>query len=303
MKRRSLATVLALALALILGVSSLAGSTIAWFTENVTSSDNRIQSGTLDVEMKYYDDAAKIWKDVEPTTQIIDTSRLYMPGSIEVVFLQAENAGSLALKYKLGITAVNQTIGTSVNGKTIKLTDYLQAGAWVLDGTELSMDSIDSYGEIHEFIFKDGNLVPEMKPLVEFAEVELAGQLVGTTTKEQKASELLSDRVLPAAPAEGSAAAAENTDTIALVFYMPAEIGNDMNFRGQQPQIAVGVHLLAGQATIETDSFDATYDQDAIYPAYSTHEELLAQQTSTTNAEPATEANAAESGTNENVNP
>ena len=144
-KRRSLATVLALALALILGVSSLAGSTIAWFTENVTSSGNRIQSGTLDVEMKYYDDAAKIWEDVEPTTQIIDTSRLYMPGSIEVVFLQAENAGSLALKYKLGITAVNKTIGTSVNGKTIKLTDYLQAGAWVLDGDEFTKEYITKY--------------------------------------------------------------------------------------------------------------------------------------------------------------
>jgi len=154
-KRRSLATVLALALALILGVSSLAGSTIAWFTENVTSSGNRIQSGTLDVEMKYYDDAAEIWKDVEPTTQIIDTRRLYMPGSIEVVLLQAENAGSLALKYKLGITAVNQTVGTSVNGKTIKLTDYLQAGAWVLDGQQLKMEHFDSYSEALGMITAD----------------------------------------------------------------------------------------------------------------------------------------------------
>jgi len=142
-----------------------------------------------------------------------------------------------------------------------------------------------------------------MKPLVEFEETEITDAVAGTTTKEQKASVLISDRTLPAAPAPESAEPAKNTETFALVFYMPAEIGNDMNFRGQQPQIAVGVHLLAGQATIETDSFDANYDQDAIYPEYSTHEELLAQQTSTTNAEPAAETNAAEPGTNENVNP
>ena len=307
MRHRSIATVLAFALALLLGVSSLAGSTVAWFTESVTSSGNNMRAGTLDVEMKYYDSATEQWLDGGPTTKLLDSSKLYMPGSIEVVFLQAENAGSLALKYKLGVTAVNKVIGTSVNGDTIKLSKFLRAGAWVLDDdAALSMDKIDSYSEIHEFIFNNGVLVPEMQPLVEFAEVEITDQLAGTATEEQKASELLSDRVLPAAPADGSAA--ENTDTIALIFYMPAEIKNEMNFRGQQPEVEIGVHLLAGQAVEEKDSFGNTYDVNANYPDYSTHDELLKQPAAT--AVEAAAGQDAEAGTSEtgnadseNVNP
>lgn len=295
MKRRRLGSVLALAIALLLIVSSLAGTTVAWFTGKVTSS-NRIQSGPLDVEMKYYNKLTARWEDVEPTTKIVDTSRLYLPGSIETVLLQAENAGSLALKYKLGITAVNRRIGTSVNSTEIRLTDYLQAGAWVLDETDLTADSFASYSNVFALISEDAKLPAEqrkMKPLVEYAESEIKDAVAGTVTREQKASVLLSDRVLLEAPAADSTVPAQNTETIALVFYIPIEIGNEMNFRGQQPQIAVGVHLLAGQASVESDSFDSSYDKDANYPKYKMK------------LDSAAEPNGAETGTaeNENLNP
>ena len=43
------------ALALLLCVSMLIGSTFAWFTDSVTSAGNIIKSGTLDISMKWAD--------------------------------------------------------------------------------------------------------------------------------------------------------------------------------------------------------------------------------------------------------
>ena len=39
------------ALALLMCVSMLIGSTFAWFTDSVTSAGNKIQAGTLDIEL------------------------------------------------------------------------------------------------------------------------------------------------------------------------------------------------------------------------------------------------------------
>ena len=39
------------ALSLLLCVSMLIGSTFAWFTDSVTSAGNKIQAGTLDVQL------------------------------------------------------------------------------------------------------------------------------------------------------------------------------------------------------------------------------------------------------------
>ena len=54
-------------IALILCVAMLAGSTFAWFTDEVVSTGNIIQSGTLDVEMYWANGTeapdTATWKD------------------------------------------------------------------------------------------------------------------------------------------------------------------------------------------------------------------------------------------------
>ena len=54
---------------------------------------------------------------------------------------------------------------------------------------------------------------------------------------------------------------------LALVVYMPETVGNEANYRGDAvPTIELGVNLVAAQDTVESDSFDNTYDQNAGYP-------------------------------------
>ena len=51
------------ALSLLLCIGMLVGNTFAWFTDNVTSTNNIIKSGTLDVEMYWADGTEAIPDD------------------------------------------------------------------------------------------------------------------------------------------------------------------------------------------------------------------------------------------------
>ena len=269
MKRRSLALVLSMALALLLGVGSLAGSTVAWFTDSITSL-NSIQSGTLDVEMNYRYPGEAAWKSVELNTPLFEQDKLHVPGCIQTVFLQAENVSTLALKYQLGITAANTVIGKNEAGEDIRLTDYLEVGAWLVDGKIITEASFKDRAAVQEMLTADEALSAEeqhMHKLKDFAAPEFE-----SANSTDKAVILLTNRDLEAAPADTDAApaAAKNTETIALVLHLPIDVDNVANYRGtERPQIAIGVHLLAGQAMVETDAFGKEYDQLAESPAYS----------------------------------
>ena len=106
------------ALSLLLCVSMLVGTTFAWFTDSVTSGNNIIQSGTLDVEMQWAmgteDPASAAWTDA--STGPIFNYDLWEPGYVEVRHVQIKNAGSLGLKYQLAIEA---------NGEVSKLADVI----------------------------------------------------------------------------------------------------------------------------------------------------------------------------------
>ena len=83
-------------ISLILCFSMLIGTTFAWFTDSVTSANNIIKSGNLDIELEYW--TGKEWKDVKEAADIL-TNTLWEPGVTEVAYLRVANAGSLSLKY------------------------------------------------------------------------------------------------------------------------------------------------------------------------------------------------------------
>ena len=116
---------LASLMALILCVSSLLGTTYAWFTDEVTSSNNVITSGNLDIELEYWNGTE--WKDVNGASDIL-TNKLWEPGVTEVAYLRVANAGTLAFKYQLGINIVSETAGVNKAGASFKLSDYIQFG-------------------------------------------------------------------------------------------------------------------------------------------------------------------------------
>ena len=58
------------ALALFICVSMLIGSTYAWFTDTVTSSGNKIQSGTLKIDLEMLDKDGT-WSSIKDSEEAI----------------------------------------------------------------------------------------------------------------------------------------------------------------------------------------------------------------------------------------
>ena len=96
-------------LALFLCFAMLLGTTYAWFTDSVTSANNIIKSGTLDVEMYYADgtkavpaDDSAEWKNAQGVA-LYTADQLWEPGYTDAKHIKISNEGSLALKYQLAI--------------------------------------------------------------------------------------------------------------------------------------------------------------------------------------------------------
>ncbi|MBE6633199.1 MAG: hypothetical protein E7620_02515, partial [Ruminococcaceae bacterium] len=111
-------------MALFLCFTMLLGTTYAWFTDSVSSANNLIVAGNLDVELKYAKPAADgsltAW-DTVADKQVFDPNALWEPGRVEVVYLEVSNVGTLALKYQLGVNAEDTVIGKTADGKDIEL--------------------------------------------------------------------------------------------------------------------------------------------------------------------------------------
>lgn len=67
--------------------------------------------------------------DVNQSTKLFNAAALYEPGYTEYVKLTIKNAGTLALKYQLGIYAHSETKGVNVAGDEFALSDYIKVGA------------------------------------------------------------------------------------------------------------------------------------------------------------------------------
>ena len=116
---------MASALSLLLCFSMLVGTTFAWFTDSVTSANNIIKSGNLDVELEYSTDMVN-WTAVDANTNIFDDEALWEPSYTEVVYLRVSNLGNLAFKYKLGIEIADETAGKTKDNVEFKLSDYIE---------------------------------------------------------------------------------------------------------------------------------------------------------------------------------
>ncbi len=101
------------ALALVMCVAMLIGSTFAWFTDSASTAVNTIQSGTLKVELEMYNETTKEWETAEGETLNWVTADgrtdniLWEPGcTYKLPKLRVRNAGNLALKYEVVISGL-----------------------------------------------------------------------------------------------------------------------------------------------------------------------------------------------------
>ncbi len=99
---------------LLLCFTMLFGTTYAWFTDSVTSSNNKIVAGNLDVELHMNIDGNGYTNISEDETPIFgpgsfaqdnNASTLWEPGKTQVAYLMIKNNGSLALKYTVALKA------------------------------------------------------------------------------------------------------------------------------------------------------------------------------------------------------
>ena len=215
--------------ALFLCFAMLLGTTYAWFTDSVTSANNIIQSGNLDVELYYQVEGQTDWTKVTADTNVFMEDALWEPGHTEVVKLKVVNEGSLALKYTLGVNIADETGSVNAAGQTFLLSDYIKFG--IVEGAQT------------------------------YTRDEAIAAVDATANALNTAWNSGSAKLLPLT--DGNA---DNEDVVTMVVYMPTTVGNEANHAkgAAVPTIKLGINLLATQADYESDSFGADYDADAI---------------------------------------
>lgn len=98
-KKNTKKSLLASLLSLVLSCSMLIGSTFAWFSDEVVSNNNKIQSGTLSVDLELLDKDTGKWESIKESKKPIFNHDLWEPGYTDVKVLKIENEGTLALKW------------------------------------------------------------------------------------------------------------------------------------------------------------------------------------------------------------
>lgn len=210
-------------LVLALCCTMLVGTTFAWFTDSVSSANNVIKSGNLDVELEYWNGSA--WVDVSGKSDIL-TNEYWEPGVTEIAYLRVANAGSLALKYQLGINIISEIAGKNSAGQEFKLSDYIFFD--VIEGVN---------GETGAYANRDAALAA-----------------------------IANGKKISAGYTKASAMAPDEEIYLALVVYMPTSVGNEANHNGtDEPEIELGINVIATQLANENDSFGNDYDNGAVY--------------------------------------
>ena len=212
---------------LCLCVAMLAGTTFAWFTDSVSSENNIITAGNLDVEL-YWSRTAddKDWHKVGTNTNIFKDDTLWEPGHTEVIYLKVVNEGSLAMKYRLGVNIADEIDGVNQKGRSFRLSDYIM------------FDVIES----------------ATKPYYDSREaaLEAAEDLQAISAGYNEGSKLYP---------KNNADALATEEYATLVVTMPEDVSNEANHNGVNvPQIFLGLNVFATQLTYEEDSYGSDYD-------------------------------------------
>ena len=134
------------ALAMLMCVAMLIGTTFAWFTDTASTAVNKIQAGNLDVKLEYLD--GEDWKEVTNETKLFNDEALWEPGYTEIAYLKVSNVGSLALKYKFAVNKIEEVIGVNAAGGEIKLSEILKFGIAASDSAQTYADRAAARGAV-----------------------------------------------------------------------------------------------------------------------------------------------------------
>ena len=233
MRKRSTKSALILsALALLVSISMFVGSTFAWFTDSVSSVNNIIKSGNLDIEVEYSLDG-ETWLPLG-TDPIFSKDDLWEPGHTVAAALRVKNVGSLAAKFEVATSVASEIPSTNVYGDEFNLSDYL-----------------DVYS-----IYMDAGAIGEA----------LAGYYLTNREAVNGLTEIGFGAKIPSATDNVLLPGADQVAILKIV--MPTTVGNEANHKTgvAAPKITFGITVNATQQMSEEDSFGPDYDEDAAYP-------------------------------------
>ena len=223
-------------LSMVLCIAMLIGMTFAWFTDTASTGVNKIQAGTLDVQLLMRDEAnSGAYKDISNATEAIfgtgDTANednqatLWEPGKTQVAYLAVRNAGNLALKYNIKLNVVDKGL--------IGALDYVIVPQTTLFGKTQTYD----------------NTVGNWDSIKTDAKKLAAGSF--TAAPNGCLDEIASD------PTK-----VNETEYFALVVHMDEAAGNEY----QGKSVDIDVTVVATQKDAESDSNGNDYDAGATYP-------------------------------------
>ncbi len=209
------------ALSVLMCVSMLVGTTYAWFTDSVSSANNKIQAGNLDVQLWMhtgtdYEDISESEQPIFGEGSLAGENILWEPGKTEIVYLAVKNNGSLALKYNILVDVTDEGLVGSLK--------YA-----ILDGVtkdDADASGIDSWGDV----------------------IALDGVQTG---------DIASGRTVAA---ENGALKSQNWDYFALAIHMDELAGNEYQNKNVVIDIQILATQLEYESDSFGDDYDASLD-------------------------------------------
>lgn len=186
------------------------GTSLAWFVDTTPVDKNAFYIGDLNLTV-YHKTEDGNYEMVDGDTVLFDDEALYEPGYTQVVYLRIENNGDLDFDYKLSVSINNYTNAMGVNGNEIHLQDHLKFGA----------------------IFGEN-------------EADLTRQVAqANATFDMSSLALNSYSQIDAIDANETQ---DSAKYVALIVYMPENVGNEANYRDTEPpKVELGISVLASQ--------------------------------------------------------
>ena len=231
MKTKGIKTLVVSIVAIVICFTMLLGTTFAWFTDSVTSSNNIIASGSIDVNA-YWMEGDKDPSDdsnwIEFNGDPIFDYQLWESGHVEAKHLKIANEGTLAFKYQLHIVP---------NGSISPLADVIDI-----------YFSLNAQATDRDTITNADNLVGTLADMIAENDGAAHGILLPEGAQPNNANEVV------------------GSITASMAFKMRENVGNE--YQGLSIGSNFDIQIIATQYSFEEDTFGNDYDADAEYPEF-----------------------------------
>ena len=233
---------------LLICFTMLVGTTFAWFTDTVSNTGNKIQAGTLDIDLLLKGDDGNYTSLEDVTTPVFDYDK-WEPGYSNGEVFEIVNKGNLALKYTLQIAMANGTLNANTEGHSLAdaIDVYFKENA-----SDITMPtSFEAVKADDSGFVKVGTLADIITSTQ--ADGFAHGVLLPEESKRSNSAEL---------PSKYATESRNEKTFVAVVLHMQEEAGNE--YQGMSLGASFDIRLLATQIEYEKDGFGSNqYDLNA----------------------------------------